>query len=244
MMASLGLKDMHTRVLYNLCRLASVYLEEIAEQIKKEVLSHSMVHSDETTWPINNKKDSDGYMWIVSNNRGSYYRFEPTRSGKVIKETLGDYVGNVMTDGYSGYYQFKSSSDKKLCMCHAHARRYFWDIKETNPDCEEIIEMWKQLFSYEHMAKDFDQLKKIRGEYSRPLIEKMQLWLQEKYVQSREESPFRTAIKYCINHWAELTKQEHAARAMGGHHPSHGWSGFISADDDGGAGVPDSKRYP
>lgn len=206
MMASLGLKDMHTKVLYNLCRLASVYLEEVVEKIKKEILSSSMIHSDETRWPINNKKDSDGFMWIVANNRGSYYRFEPTRSGKVIKETLEGYVGNVMTDGYSGYYQFKSSSDKKLCMCHAHARRYFWDIKDTNPDCEEIIEMWKVLFSYEHMAKDFDQLKDVREKYSRPLVEKMQVWLQEKYVESREETSFRTAIKYCINHWSELTK--------------------------------------
>ncbi|MBY0384852.1 transposase, partial [bacterium] len=63
MMASLGLKDMHTKVLYNLSRLASVYLEEVTERIKKEVLSIAMIHSDETRWPINNKKDSDGYMW-------------------------------------------------------------------------------------------------------------------------------------------------------------------------------------
>jgi hypothetical protein len=68
-------------------------------------------------------------MWIVANNYGSYYRFEPTRSGQVIKETLKDYSSTVMTDGYSGNAQFKVSETKNLCLCNAHARRYFWDIK-------------------------------------------------------------------------------------------------------------------
>ena len=102
MMDSLGLEKMSPQVLYNLAKTVSMYLEPITEKIKTEILSKSVVHSDETRWPINNNKDSDGYMWIIANNLGSFYRFEPTRSGKIIRETLGDFKGTILTDGYSG----------------------------------------------------------------------------------------------------------------------------------------------
>jgi transposase len=205
-MDSLGLNKMHTQTLYNLARLASIYLEPIVEQIKSEVLSKALIHSDETPWPINNAKDSDGYMWIVANAFGSYYRFEPTRSGAVIKETLQNYSGTVMTDGYSGYYQFKKSETKKLALCHSHARRYFWDIQEDNPVVLEIINLWDDLFKLEHLAWTFDELKGIRDKQSRLIINKMKIWLLEKFPESRPESPLRKAIQYSMNHWEELTK--------------------------------------
>jgi transposase len=206
MMDSLGLHNMQTQTLYNVARLGAEYLGVIAERIKNEVLSHALVHSDETQWPINNKKDSDGYMWIISNNRGSYYRFEPTRSGAVIRETLKEFNGTVITDGYSGYYQFKTSLTKNLALCHAHARRYFWDIQEGNPDVKEILDLYEDLFKLEHLARNFEELKLIRNEKSRLIIDKMKKWLAEKFKESREESPLRKAIQYSQNHWNELIK--------------------------------------
>jgi len=134
MMDSLGLMHMKPQTLYNLAKTISIYLEPLVLQIKDEILSNNLIHVDETTWPINNRKDSDGYMWVVANNRGSYYQFEPTRSGKVIQESLKEYSGAILTDGYSGYFQYREGSPKnfnnnKLAMCHAHARRYFLKLK-------------------------------------------------------------------------------------------------------------------
>ena len=50
-------------------------------------------HCDETTWPIQIKEQDDGYMWTTSNKFGSYYCFEPTRSGRVVVELLKDCSG-------------------------------------------------------------------------------------------------------------------------------------------------------
>ena len=212
-MASLGLQNMSTQVLYNVSRLTGLHFESIVEEIKHEILSRSLVHADETTWPINNKKDSDGYMWIVSNQLGSYYRFEPTRSGKVIKEILENYEGWLMTDGYSGYSQFKEKKDKeilalkiKLAQCHAHARRYFKDVEEVNPEIKEYLEFYKELSLYEKQAKDFEDLKIIRQTKSKPLIEKMHKWLLDQLPKSRAELGFRKAIEYSINQWPQLIK--------------------------------------
>lgn len=212
-MASLGLHNMSTQVLYNVARLTSLHFESIVEEIKNEILNRSLVHADETTWPINNKKDSDGYMWIVSNQLGSYYRFEPTRSGKVIKETLENYEGWLMTDGYGGYSQFKEKKDKdvlalkiKLAQCHAHARRYFKDVEEVNPEIKEYLDFYKELSLYEKQAKDFEDLRIIRQTKSKPLIEKMHAWLLDQLPKSRPELGFKKAIEYSINQWPQLIK--------------------------------------
>ncbi len=212
-MASLGLQNISTQVLYNVARLTGLHFEGIVKEIKNEILSRSLVHADETTWPINNKKDSDGYMWIISNQLGSYYRFEPSRSGKVIKETLENYEGWLMTDGYSGYSQFKEKKDKevlalkiKLAQCHAHARRYFKDVEEVNPEIKEYLDFYKELSLYEKQAKDFEDLRLIRQTKSKPLIEKMHKWLLDQLPRSRAELGFRKAIEYSINQWPQLIK--------------------------------------
>lgn len=206
MMESLGLKRMHSQILYNLSLLASEHLLPLVERIKSEILSSSVVHSDETSWPITNSKDSDGYMWIVANNRGSYYRFEPTRSGKVIKETLQDFTGTVITDGYGGYSQFKVESGIKLALCHAHARRYFFEIKDNYPEVDFILNCYKELFLTEKLARDFVELKELRQRRSKSIIDEMHTWLQRYSHEAREESALKTAVEYSLKNWPELVK--------------------------------------
>jgi transposase len=210
MMDSLGLMNMSPQVLYNLAKITAIYLEPVVDQIRSEILSSKVVHSDETPWPINNSKDSDGYMWIIANSRGSFYRFEPTRSGKVIKETLKDFYGIVLTDGYSGYYQFredhkKNINENQLAMCHAHARRYFFEIKDDYPIIEEYLLLYQKLFAIEKQARDFEELLLLRESKSKLIIEEMKKWLMEKYPEARSESKFKSAIEYTMKNWAELT---------------------------------------
>ena len=210
MMDSLGLMNMKPQVLYNLARITSIYLEPVTDKIREEILGGKLVHSDETNWPINNSKDSDGYMWIIANNKGSYYRFESTRSGKIIKEILKDFAGTVMTDGYSGYYQFRENNKKninqnKLAMCHAHARRCFFEILENYPEIEDYLILYQELFAIEKQARDFVELKELRQTKSKKVIQKMQSWLMEKSPDARSESKLKSAIEYTTKNWNELT---------------------------------------
>jgi transposase len=210
MMDSLGLTKMSPQVLYNLARTVSIYLEPVVEKIKENILSQKVIHSDETTWPINNSKDSDGYMWIIANNQGSHYKFEPTRSGKVIRETLGAFKGTVVTDGYAGYYQFREESQKNvnrniLAMCHAHARRYFFEIKDDYPIILEYLEMYKNLFAVEKQAKDFEDLKNLRQLKSKPIMNEMRSWLIKVFQEARGESKIKEAIEYSSKNWKELS---------------------------------------
>ena len=107
-------------------------------------------------WPIGNKKEKDGYLWVLSNQGGSYYRFEPTRSGEIAKELLGPYRGPVVVDGYGGYKSgLKESHGVDLAFCWSHVRRKFTDIEENYPGpCSEILDKIGRLFEIERAASN------------------------------------------------------------------------------------------
>ena len=117
--------NVFSKTLYSLCSFVSFYLEDIAQSIRKDLLEgERTLHIDETPWPINNGREKDGYMWVMSHEGGSYYHFAPTRSAIVAKEFLGSYRGPVLTDGYSSYKSHLDSREGiELASCWAHARR-------------------------------------------------------------------------------------------------------------------------
>ena len=182
MMESGGL-SVATKTLYGLCFFVHCYLEDMAERIREEILSCGLcVHLDESPWPIGNSKQSDGYLWVMSNQGGSYYRFEPTRSGQIAKELLGPYGGPVVVDGYGGYKSgLKENHGVVLSFCWSHVRRKFTDIEGNYPGpCSEILDKIGRLFEIERRASDYESLEKLREEESVPLIKEIKDWLFDK----------------------------------------------------------------
>ena len=207
MMESGGL-SVATKTLYGLCFFVHCYLEDMAERIREEILSCGLcVHLDESPWPIGNSKQSDGYLWVMSNQGGSYYRFEPTRSGQIAKELLGPYGGPVVVDGYGGYKSgLKENHGVVLSFCWSHVRRKFTDIEGNYPGpCSEILDKIGRLFEIERRASDYESLEKLREEESVPLIKEIKDWLFDKRPQARGESHLLKAIDYTLNHWGGLT---------------------------------------
>lgn len=206
-MHSLGLRNMKTKTLCNFATAVAGYLEPVTEMILSELrTSERCLHLDETPWPIQIKEQDDGYMWAASNADAIYFRFEPTRSGTIVKEILGDdYTGVVMSDGYRGYNHLNEKTNVKLAHCWAHARRKFFAIKETTPQCNEILDLMDKLFAIEHKAHNWPELQRLRNEESRPLIEGILEWLQTQSEKAVPETNFYKAIKYCHDYWRGLT---------------------------------------
>ena len=203
-MESLGLKKLQAKTLYNLCWAVGEHLNPLVEKIKEEIKSQptQIVHADETPWPINNKDQSDGYMWVLSNQAGSYYQYEPTRSGKVIKEILKGYEGPVMSDGFSGYNRVNNS-----VYCWAHVRRKFFDLQDSYPEeAKEILAFLRELFFIETKAKTLSELKELRQTESKVIIDKIKHWSYEHYQKARPESGLRKAINYMLKLWDGLTE--------------------------------------
>lgn len=204
-MESLGLKGVGTKTLYNLCEAVSVHLEPVTEAIRKDISASNLcVHMDETPWPVQGK-DDNGYMWILSNQAGSLYRFEPTRSGKVADELLEGYEGPLLSDAYNGYDRFKKKKGITLGHCWAHGRRKFFDIRELYPESDEILDLMEDLFGFEHEAKTYEELGVLRQEKSKPLTDKIYAWLIERKDRHLPESAFTKAVDYVLKRWKEFT---------------------------------------
>lgn len=208
MMESSGL-SVSTKVLYGLVFFIHCYLEDLVKKIKEEILTCGLsIHLDETTWPISIKNQSDGYMWVMSNQAGSFYQFEPTRSGAIAKELVGSYEGPVVVDGYGGYKSSLGKSNKViLAFCWSHGRRKFTDIEKNYPkQCTEILDLIDELFHLEKLATTYDELKVIRQEKSKPIVEEIHNWLLENKLTARGDGHLEKAINYMFNHWNGLTK--------------------------------------
>ncbi|MGE0527285.1 MAG: IS66 family transposase [Bdellovibrionales bacterium] len=204
-MESLGLKGIKTSTLSRMCFLAAVSLEPLAERIRKELIQTDLaLHLDETPWKIQNSKERDGYMWVMSNRYGSYYFFKPTRSGQVLKEKLGDYSGPALTDGYGGYSVLEELGIKQG-LCWAHARREFFPLESHDPSVKPILDLIDELFAIEREAETFEQLAELRKERSRPITEKLRELLIEEFPKSRPGSAKRKAIEYTMKRWQGLT---------------------------------------
>ena len=207
-MERLGLSGVGVKTLYNLALGVAIHHEKVVEDIKdKDIFEANIAaHCDETPWSILNKKDDDGYMWCISNQAGSYYQFEPSRSGKVIEEMLKGYKGPVLSDGYQGYGRLKNLKDITLANCWSHGRRKFFEIKDNYPkECDEILVLMKHLFSIERKAKDFNELKLLRQNESKPIVDKIREWLFEKKSLHLPESGFTKAVDYMLKYWKGLT---------------------------------------
>jgi len=68
-----------------------------------------------------------------------------------------------------------------------------------------VLDDIDELFAVERMAKSFEELKKLRGEKSGPLVDKIKAWLFEHHQLSRAESTLRAAIEYSMKLWHGLT---------------------------------------
>lgn len=206
-MESLGLKGIQNSTLSRMAALAASSLESMQEKILREdVLTSPLAcHIDETTWKIQNKHEKNGYMWVISNSRGSYYFFKPTRSAKVVSEKLQGYTGPVVTDGWKSYDAVLEELSVPRAYCWAHARREFFPLENHDPTIKPILNLVDKLFEIERKARSFDELIHLRKVESSLIVSSLQTLLQTEWPRSRPGSHKRNAIEYSLNRWDGLT---------------------------------------
>jgi transposase len=199
--------EIDVKTLYGLCEAVAEHCQSVEKRIRQDIFNEfSAVHVDESPWPILGQ-DSNGYMRAASNRRGASYRFEPSRSGKVAEEMLEGYEGAVLTDGFGGYNRLKKLPGLRMGACWSHARREFFDRLQDYPvEAKRAVEIIDKLFAIEAKAKNFEQLKTLRREESKKVLEEYREWLFETARSHLGESGIRKAINYSLKFWEELSR--------------------------------------
>ena len=130
-------------------------------------------------------------------------------------ETLLDgFSGILQVDGYDGY-NILSRPDRTggpvtLAYCWAHLRRKFYDIAANGPApiASEALERIQKLYKIEAEIRGRPPAERyaVRQVKSRPLVEELKAWFEDRLKRVSKTSPVCDAIKYGLNQWDGLVR--------------------------------------
>jgi len=194
--------NVEAKTLYGLTEHLYNRLYPLNELIRQDVLSGKWIHIDESPMNFYNPNKSKGYIWSMSNPRGAYYQFEPTRSGAVAREMIRGYEnGCIVSDAFSGYNFLDNDENYKTlkhAFCWAHIRRKFFEAMAHDKKAEDVIDLIDKLYEVEHMADEIHQLKDLRLDNSVNIVNEIDKWIDSMDGKFLNSSSMGKAINYYL----------------------------------------------
>jgi transposase len=194
-----------------------VELQPLAEALRETILSHPVVHTDETPVPMlspGKKQTHRAYIWAYcttpfANTKAVVYNFAPSRAGEHARVFLGQWQGKLVCDDYSGYKAGFGQNITEIG-CMAYARRKFFDLHAANKStlAKDALEYIGQLYEIERQAKSLDeeQRYRLRQQRARPLLDAFHAWLVAQRQKVPDGSATAKAINYSLKRWNALTR--------------------------------------
>jgi transposase len=199
------------------------WLTPLYELVLGTVLSSDKLFADETTLPVldpGRGKTKTGRLWCYavddrpwagSTHPAAAYVFSEDRRGEHPTEHLAAFRGTLQVDGYAGFgklVEARKDASLRLAFCWAHARRPFYEfyISTQSPLAAEVLARIAKLYAIEADVRDqpVDVRRAVRQERSRPLVEDLHLWLQDRLPRVPGWSDLAKAMRYVLRHWDGL----------------------------------------
>jgi transposase len=196
---------------------AAACLLPLQQLMVRRVLSGNVVGTDDTPVKVLDPEldhTRTGRFWTyVGDDRHRYtvYDYTPNHKRDGPQAFLKDYQGVLQADAFGGYDGIFLKSNGKIveAACCAHARRKFFDVRETAPAvAHQALAFFSRLYAIEHDAQALTAQARqaLRQERSVPILNDMHVWLCEQLRQSRPKSPVTGAIKYSLKNWDALCR--------------------------------------
>ncbi len=153
-----------------------------------------------------------GRIWTYigdGDNPYLVYDYTPDRTRAGPQRFLADYKGYLQADAYGGYDGIYHKGNVTEVACWAHARRKFFDAKETDQRrAGEMLAMVRELYVVEAEARelDHDARRDLRQQKSVPILAKIKTWLDTESQLVLPRSPMAQAINYTLNQWEALNR--------------------------------------
>lgn len=208
-----GVQLAHSTMLDWISRACKL-LTPLYESLKKEILKSNYLMMDETTMKVmdRNKKGvtHKGYFWAAQAPPSNlvFFEYHPGRGQEIPKNILSSFKGHLQSDGYICYEKLVDNKNIKLLCCMAHARRYFFDSLQNDPErAEYAMSVFGQLYDIERKIQDADihSRKTIRKEQAKPIWEKFGNWLQENLAELNQGSAIFKAFVYTMKRFKRLS---------------------------------------
>ena len=195
---------------------AGEMLRPLAARILTLVAASDVVLADETSMPMQTtvrleKKPKRTYLWTFIAGDFVGYRFSASRSGATPRDVLGGTTGTLVVDAYTGYNAVTGVDGRARAGCLAHARRKFFDALGAHPEAQVPLDVVRDVYRVEHEAKERGVARSaehlaMRQARTRPLLDKLHVWLVERRDSYLPKGGMGTAIRYALDNWTELTR--------------------------------------
>jgi transposase len=202
---------------------AADILEPLYDLMRERVVQSKVIHTDDTTVPVLDRektKTHTGRVWVyIGDHANPYTVFDYTRTRERDgpEEFLSGFSGYLQADAYAGYDKLYQPSPEGVpskvieVACWAHTRRKFVDSESSDSLRSLTAVAWiKKLYKIEQEAKErvlsAEQLRALRQEKSKPLLESFGDWLRTEQEKVLPKSPVGQAISYTLSNWKALNR--------------------------------------
>lgn len=184
-----------------------------------EITDYDIAFSDETPLQVLKHPEKTAkqksYMWVFSGGAAEkqvvFYHYASSRASSVPIHFFEDFTGYLHVDGYSGYLPLLMGKKIKLVTCLAHIRRKFFAITQSTKTeglAHQAMQWITQLYTIEKDLRentaDFDKVKAVRQEKSKPILDAMHIFLLQNVNKVPKKMPIGEAIQYALNQWPHL----------------------------------------
>jgi transposase len=203
----------HRSTQWRWIRGLSKLLLPLVDLIRARLLGCQVLGIDETPIPI---LDPDlahtrtAYLYAqYGDDTQPYvgYYFAPHKTRANIEPMLTGFQGTLQSDAYICYELITGASLDRIkpAACWAHGRRKFEPLiaNGPHPQASWILRQIKKLYDIEDRAADMTDQQRLalRHAESRPIVEAIGRWLEEREEQERPRSLLRKGVNYFRNRW-------------------------------------------
>ncbi|MCS4266476.1 transposase [Serratia sp. BIGb0163] len=199
---------------------AGVALNPLAELLHRELLTHSVLHADESTLRIldtrKGGKTRSGYLWAYASGEKSgpaivCFDSQTGRGHEHPAAWLQGWRGALVVDGYKAYETLAGNvSGIRLVGCWAHARRGFADLYKANKDPRAAMAV-RQITGLYRLEKKIrhrpvEKIRQWQQRDSRAVIDKLWRWLEQQKDTCPESSALGKVINYMLKRRETLSR--------------------------------------
>jgi transposase len=174
------------------------------------VRASAALHADDTPVVLLAPRRT-AHAWVyVGDAANPYTVFDLSvgRSRDAPAAFLKRYQGFVHADGYAGYGPVYEGGATHVG-CWAHARRYFFDARLSDPErSHDALGRVRALYAVEREAKEKGlsdrDLAAYRRENAGPILAALAAWLAEQRTRVLPKSAIGEALTYATNQWPAL----------------------------------------
>jgi transposase len=188
-------------------------LTPLARLILEKTRGPGLLGTDATGIPILDPATTDGIrtgtMWAWTNDRWVCFFYSPAGDSDSVRRFLGDNLARTVQCDGTSVTTFIERAGGKRPGCWSHGRRRLVDAARAGDQIAlEGLHKIAAVFAVEREAKlagdTHDQRRLRRQLHSRPLLDDLRVWLDEKRRTIPPKTPLGQGLGYLHNQWKRL----------------------------------------